>query len=153
MACAVWALAPPVLLAPPARTHTPALASWLERHHLSQGIAGFWQANSVTLDSGGRVTIRAVRGYPVPGLNPYPWELDVALDNSRAYDVNFLVATAPRSQGGSTVTEPMAIARFGKPRRVYRYEQYTILVWRENLLSVLGRRQAVPARQIAPTRL
>lgn len=140
MACAVWALAPPVLLTVPAEAHTPALASWLARHHLSQGIAGFWQANSVTLDSGGLVTIRAVRRYPQPGLNPYPWELDVALDNSRAYDVNFLVATAPDSQGGSTVTEPMAIARFGKPRRVYRYDQYTILVWRKNLLLALDRR-------------
>ncbi len=141
LAGALWALAPPVLLAgPAARPASARLASWLESHHLRQGIAGYWQANSVTLDSAGRVTMRPVREYRTPGLKPYPWELDVPMLDSRSYDVNFLVATASGAQGGSTVTEREGIARFGKPYRVYRYEQYVIMVWHKNLLPGLARR-------------
>ena len=37
------------------------LAAWLAAHRLSAGLATYWQANSTTLDSGGR--IRAQRGH------------------------------------------------------------------------------------------
>src|SRR6185437_222426 len=98
---------------------------------------------------GGQVTMRPVREYPTiltvpqhpkPGLNPYPWELDAPLLDSHAYDVNFLVATAPGSQGGGTVTEREGIARFGKPSRVYRFDQFLIMVWHKNLLPELNHR-------------
>ena len=150
LAGALWAMAPPVLLArPAAEPATARLATWLEQHHLRQGIAGYWQANSVTLESAGQVTMRPVREYPTiltvprhpkPGLNAYPWELDVPLLDSHAYDVNFLVATAPGSQGGGTVTEREGIARFGKPSRVYRFDQFVIMVWHKNLLPELNHR-------------
>jgi hypothetical protein len=138
-AAALLALAPPVLLGKPAKPAGAELAAWLVRHHLRDGIAGYWQANSVTLDSGGRVTMRAVRNYPKPGLAAYRWELDRALLDSRTHDVNFLVATAPRSYAGSTVTEQEGIVKFGKPYRVYRFQRYVILVWRKNLLPELTR--------------
>jgi len=51
MACTVRAMAPGVLISKPSQPSGAALASWLERHHLHEGIAGFWQANAVTLDS------------------------------------------------------------------------------------------------------
>ena len=81
----------------PARPAGAELAAWLVRHHLHDGIAGYWPANSVTLDSGGRVTMRAVRNNPRSGLSAYRWELDLTLLDSRTHDVNFLVATAPGS--------------------------------------------------------
>jgi len=140
LAAAVWAMSPGVLLAEPSPPAASALASWLERHHLREGIAGYWQAYSVTADSGGSVTMRAIREYPKPGLETYPWELNVALLDSRRYDVNFLVATPPGSQAGATVTEQEGIAKFGRPAHVYRYQGYVIMVWRKNLLPELMRR-------------
>jgi hypothetical protein len=138
---ALVAMVQPVLLVgPPAQPYGTGLASWLEQHHLSQGVAGYWQSDSVTLDSAGAVTVRAVREYPRSGLKPYLWESDMGLFNSQSYDVNFVVATAPGSQAGSTVTQREAIARFGAPYAVYQYKQFMIMVWHKNLLPELNRR-------------
>jgi hypothetical protein len=137
LACAVWAATPGVLLATPGPTAGTDLASWLEQHGLRQGLAGYWQASPVTLDSGGQVTVRPVRVYPTLGVAPQTWELDQSLLDSRTYDVNFLVVMSPGAQGGATVTEQAGIAKFGGPYRVYQYRQYRIMVWRKNLLPEL----------------
>ena len=50
-----YQLAQPV--SPPANAR---LAVWLEQHHLSHGLSGYWQGSVVTADSGGAVTIRAL---------------------------------------------------------------------------------------------
>jgi hypothetical protein len=135
VAAAVWAAVPPLLVRqqPPGEV---TLASWLEHQGLRSGIAGYWQASSVDVDSDGQVKIRAViDDYAAPGLAPYAWESDMTAFNPRTNDADFLVATPPRSFGGGTVTVPEAVAKFGKPARTYHFEQYTILVWRKNLLS------------------
>jgi hypothetical protein len=138
VAAAVFAAVPPLLLAKPAPPSSASLALWLEHQGLRQGIAGYWQASSVTVDSGGQVTIRAViDDYRAPGLTPYQWEADMTAFNPRTNDANFLVATAPGTQGGGTVTAAEAVAKFGKPARTYHFDQYTILVWQKNLLSEL----------------
>jgi hypothetical protein len=139
LAAALLAAAPPVLLARPAPLNQTGLVAWLEQRHLSQGAAGYWDASSVTVASGGRVTMRAVIGDRAGTLAPYTWELNRALLDSRADYVNFIVATAPHSAGGATVTQRQAIATFGPPYRRYVYAGYTILVWRKNLLTDLAR--------------
>ncbi len=140
LAAAVWTMSPGVLLVKAAKPANQALASWLDSHHLYQGIAGYWQANSVSVDSGGAVTMRPVHAYWNNGVSPYPWELDVPLDNSQQYDVNFLVATLPGARQ-TGVTQRQAIAKFGKPYRTYRFEQYAIMVWHKNLLPELTHRR------------
>ena len=138
LAAALLAAAPPLLLAKPPLSHDMRLAAFLERQHLSQGIAGYWNANTVTVDTGGTVTMRSVRDLPKPGLVPSDWELDRALLNSKAYDADFLVATAPHTDGTWDVTESEAIAKFGQPYRTYRFDRYVILVWQKNLLTDLA---------------
>jgi hypothetical protein len=138
LAAALLAAAPPVLLAKPDLSQEGRLAAFLERQHLSQGVAGYWQANTVTVDSGGRVTMRSVRDLSKPGLVPSDWELDRALLNSQRYYADFLVATAPGTGGTWTVTEAEAIAKFGEPYRTYRFGHYVILVWQKNLLTDLA---------------
>jgi hypothetical protein len=138
VAAALFAAVPPLLIATQAAPEGVNLASWLEQHDLRQGIAGYWQTNIVTVESGGQVTMRPVQdNYQGPGLRPYPWETDMTAFNPRTNDANFVVATAPRSFFGGTVTVAEAEAKFGKPARTYHVEQYTILVWRKNLLSEL----------------
>ena len=54
---------------PPAPSENQLAASWLQAHHLNYGLAGYWQANSITVDDGDRVQIRPVRvldGQPPP---------------------------------------------------------------------------------------
>lgn len=84
--------------------------------------------------------MRPVIGYRTAALTPYAWELNRALLDSRANYVNFLVASAPRSEGAATVTTRQAIATFGPAYRSYRYAGYEILVWRKNLLTDLARK-------------
>jgi hypothetical protein len=47
------------------------LVTFLEQNHLYNGLGGYWQASVITVETGGKVTIRAV----TPAcLQPYPWE-------------------------------------------------------------------------------
>ena len=139
MAAAVVAAVPPLVSARPAVPDAASLALWLEHHGLRQGIAGYWQASSVTVDSNGQVTMRAVNHDYVgaAGLAPYRWESNMTAFDPRTNDADFVVATAPGSYWSATVTAAEAIAKFGEPARTYRFGQYTILVWRKNLLSDL----------------
>ena len=137
LACYLLTLGPAISAKarPPANL---ALTAWLESHHLDSGMAGYWQANSVVFDSGTKITMRPVtpRGNGKT-LVPYARELDARLLDPRTNYANFLVVTAPGTFRGQTVTEGQAIATFGKPTHVYRYQGYRILVWNKNLLSLL----------------
>jgi hypothetical protein len=137
LACYLLTLGP-ALTVRPRPPDNLALTAWLENHHLSSGIAGYWQANSVTLDSGDKVTMRPVTA-AVGGktLIPDAWELDSRLMGPDTNDVNFLVATVPGARE-HTVTQGQAIATFGRPTHVYRYQGYRILVWDKNLLRDLA---------------
>lgn len=114
--------------APPA---SQPLAAWLVAHRLTDGLAGYWQANSTTLASGGRVLVSAVAvagdGYVVP----YQWESDDASYDPARHDATFVVTAGP-------AVLPRALHAFGRPLRTYRYDGYAILVWGTNLLRLLG---------------
>ncbi len=51
------------------------LAAWLEAHGLRYGIAGYWDASAVTLQSGNRVQIRAIIGIDARFFPCY-WETE-----------------------------------------------------------------------------
>jgi hypothetical protein len=134
---AVATLLPPLLTVTPTAPAASGLARFLAAHQLRSGLAGYWDADSTTLDSAGRVVVRTVRFRPGHGLVAYPWEIDTRLYRSGANDANFLVATGPGAR--SSVTEPEAVAAFGQPYRRYLYHGYTIMVWHKNLLAQLPR--------------
>jgi hypothetical protein len=125
---------PPLVTARPAAADNAALATWLEDHGLRSGIAQYWQANSIMLDTGGAVTIRDVWDYgPGGGIRPYPWEENTSLLDPRRNYANFVIAAA---HSGLT---PAAIElRFGPPARVFRVGPFTVLVYDRNLLPGLS---------------
>jgi hypothetical protein len=119
---------------PPAPPANQPLADWLVGHGLTDGLAGYWEANSTTLDSGGRVTVSAVAWTPHNGLGPYLWEADLShYDPSRHY-ANFLVAGGPSPLPSAQA----ATYSFGPPQRTYHAAGYIIIVWNTNLLTKLG---------------
>jgi hypothetical protein len=132
---AVAVLLPPLLIAKPAGPAAASLARFLEAHDLRNGLAGYWNADSTTLDSRGEVVIAPVRFHRGYGLAADPWEIDTRLFDSRDNDADFVVATAP--DGPSAVTQAEAVAAFGRPYQRYHYQGYTIMVWRKNLLTEL----------------
>jgi hypothetical protein len=118
---------------PPAQNAS--LAVWLSEHQLRSGVASYWEASSVTVDSGGQITMLAVG---IHGWNhrlaPDKWETDVRLANPATHRANFVV-TGP----DHIVPVKLAIKMFGKPARTYLYGAYTIMVWDKNLLRELNR--------------
>ena len=111
------------------------LAAWLVEHRLSGGLAGYWQANSTTLDSGRRVLVSAVTLDDRGKLVPYQWETDDANYDPALHYANFVVAGGPAALPGM---QAAAARTFGRPLRVYRADGYTIMVWDANLLARLG---------------
>jgi hypothetical protein len=127
---------PPLVVAKPKPPAAASLARFLAGHHLTDGMAGYWNADSTTLDSRGAIVMVAVRYHRGQGLAALRWEIEPRLFDSSDNDPNFVVATAPG--GPSTVTPAEAVAAFGQPYRRYLYHGYTIMVWRKNLLRQLS---------------
>ena len=122
-------------VSPPANVR---LASWLQQHHLSHGLSGYWQASVVTADSGGTVTIRALTT-SAGRVVPYQWEAKRSWYDPGTQDVNFVVLQD--QPGFFNYWEPVSqvTATFGPPSQTFRTGPYTVLVWPRNLLPALGR--------------
>lgn len=128
---------------PPYAQHEATLGAWLEEHHLTDGIGGYWDASITTLVSGDRVRIREVEllrttGPPGIGIHSTKWESDSLLFNPARYDATFAVAEIP---GKSLFTYPASEweAFFGKPAHVYEVDGvWLILVYQRNLLASLA---------------
>jgi hypothetical protein len=64
------------------------LEAYLEANNLTYGIGGYWNASVITVDTGGRITIRAVS----PAcLQPYAWENKFTWYDPTQHSANFLV--------------------------------------------------------------
>ncbi len=117
-----------------------ALADWLWAHNLCYGLAGYWQADSVTLDSGGRVRIA-----PIFGASPYMWESKSSWYDAGSNPPDFVV-TVSSPQAEQMFARPVVISRvFGQPVRVYHFQRYTIDVYDKNVLDDLGVPPPLPA--------
>ena len=108
-----------------------ALATWLEQHHLSYGLSGYWTASSTTVDSDGKVVVRALMQLTV---RRDLWMSDEQWYNPALHYANFIVLDA--KPGYFSHWEPNALIKkyFGTPDRIYHDGQYTIEVWNQNLL-------------------
>jgi hypothetical protein len=127
---------------PPSPPQYASLAAWLSAEHLTEGLSGYHQANIVTLETGGAVSLRAVHRTSGGRIGAFTWNASAAWLDPARRTANFLVLTvpgAPATAGGAGMTAAEAMATFGRPARVYRYDEYLILVWprAENLLAGL----------------
>lgn len=112
------------------------LTAWLTAHHLSYGLSGYTQAQIVTVEGQGTITLRPA-GPAGPGgrfLGARKWEANRSWYDPARHRANFVVAS---TVGAAVVTRSEAIATFGQPARTYRYHEYTIMVWNGNLLDRL----------------
>ena len=128
--CAMLGFAAAQQQTPPANA---ALAVWLQRHGLRSGLAGYWEASIVTVETEGAITMGSVTPLRGGRLAPRHWEQDMRIFNPADHSANFVVL-AP----DSPMSEADALRTFGPAARVYRFTTYTILVWRKNLLPDLG---------------
>ena len=116
------------------------LAGWLQAHHLTYGLGDYWNANAITLDSGNQVQVRYVSRVG-DTLAVRPWETKNSWYDPAQHDATFLVtpglasACASGTPGG---WQAAAEAAFGPPSHTYHVDDFTVLVWNENLLGHLG---------------
>jgi hypothetical protein len=116
----------------PTATPTDAtLATWLENHHLTSGLAGYWESNMTTVDAGDRVRlISVVRG----GTTAEPYESNSSWYDPALYQANFIVSYS-KSTDISPVSTSVVRSHYGKPKHVYHFDGYTVMVYNYNLLT------------------
>jgi hypothetical protein len=119
---------------PPAPAPNQHLADWLAARHFRDGLAAYWVASVTTLSSHGRVQVSPVCGGT--RFTGGQWEAQTSwYDPARRY-ANFLVIGGPSACDHATPADARSV--FGPPAQTYQVAGYTVLVWRENLLTRLG---------------
>ena len=119
---------------PPVVPTAVPVAAWLEAHGLTYGIAGYWDASAVTVQSGNRVQVRAVV-LPHDRIVPYGWETKPSWYDSSQHDATFVIGYS--SSAGGNITPAIAERNFGRPAAVYQVAGRVILVYQKNLLKEL----------------
>jgi hypothetical protein len=110
------------------------LAAWLEQHHLSYGLSGYWNAAPTTIYSGESVQVRQI--VPVPGgFAPDAWGAKKQWYEAASHDANFVITQDDDQLHDSPLTPAVAEASFGKPTAVYQVDGFTILIYPYNLLT------------------
>jgi len=125
-----------VVTLPPAPPRSAGLASWLAAHHLDYGLAGYWNANVSTLDSGGQVRLRSVLAAGSQVTGDY-WEVRSDWYDPKINDANFIVLVPSPPGFKRYPTVGSVRATFGQPLRIYYLGSYTIMVYDKNLLADL----------------
>jgi hypothetical protein len=139
LACYLVILAHNVVQLPPSDANAQ-LATWLQANHLRYGLADYWNANAITLDSRDQVQVRYVSRVG-DKLVDRPWETKSSWYDPAQHDATFLVTPGPAnvcSPGTPGYWEAAARTTFGAPAATYQVDGFTVLVWDKNLLSRLG---------------
>jgi len=118
----------------PLATTNQGLADWLVAHHYTSGLAGYWQSNSTTVDSGGKVLVAPIN-YQATG--PWTWESPASWYQSGQRQANFVVAVTDPTTSG-VISAAAARQSFGPPAHQYQVGQYVVLVYNYNLLTRLS---------------
>jgi hypothetical protein len=113
------------------------LAAWLAARHLSGGLSvDYGVANSTTLDSGGRITVRQIALSNGALARPTPRETKASWYDPAHEYADFIVASDARP-GDWSGEWAAAVRAFGPPARVLHPAGYTVLFWPRNLLTGL----------------
>jgi hypothetical protein len=119
---------------PPATSAAVTLAAWLKAHRLTYGIAGYWEASAVTLESGDRVQVRAITSKN-NRFFPYYWETKPGWYDASRHRATFVIADYY-----DRIPVAAAEHSFGRPAAIYQVAGYHIMVYQGNLLSRLRAR-------------
>jgi len=112
------------LAQPVAAQSASRLASWLEVHHLRNGVGGYWAASITTVESRGATTVRPVWADPDGELGRYMKLTSASWYAGQRF--RFLVYEKPVYQGVDAVA---ATETWGRPAHTYIVGDYHVLVW------------------------
>jgi hypothetical protein len=128
---------------PPAPDADSQLASFLTAHHLDYGVATWWEASGVTLDSGGKVQVRPVNRNEATGhLMAIQRDSVPSWYDASQHDATFLILPSYHMScvAGSRYQWTQTLdTDFGPPAASYKVAGFTIDVWNENLLRHIAK--------------
>ena len=110
------------------------VAFWLERHHLTYGLAGYWNATAMTVESGGNVRVRPVRTYQASIVTTNV-QTDSSWYDPNHHYANFVIWTPGERCGDVCLTRWGLKTAFGPPASVMNVGKYQILIYHWNLLT------------------
>jgi hypothetical protein len=110
------------------------VAVWLQQHHLTYGLAGYWNASSVTAETGGNVMVRPVRTFQdqVVAAN---FETDSTWYDASKHHASFVIWITHDYCGNLCLTRKGLTGAFGPPSKTYYVSGYEVLVYNKNLLN------------------
>jgi hypothetical protein len=122
-----------------------AVAAWLVGHHEREGLAGYWQAASTTVTSGGQVVVAAITLPAAPAAGQtatdqalaYRWESSADWYQPARHDATFVIAVTDPAAAGGGLPVTDARARFGRPVAQDQIGQDVIMLYDYNLLTRL----------------
>jgi hypothetical protein len=114
---------------PPTGPSESQLAAFLRRHHLTYGIAGYWEASIVTVDTGNQVQVRAINDY-----KKFLWAAKSDWYDARSNDADFIAAEKGYGFTSAAQEQIQIHHRFGTPARTYVFGDYVVMVYNKNLL-------------------
>ena len=138
----------------PVPDNEQAVIPWLEAHHLTGGLGTYAESNLLTLDSGGRITIREIAWWSSGGDAPRSFETKASWYDPRHSYVNFILTNTadqwgmdggPRIQASLIPRTAITALHAGPPAHVYHYKTFTIMVWNHNLLDNLDKHPPLQA--------
>ena len=122
---------------PPAVPPAVPLAAWLRAHGLRYGLAGYWDASPVAVESGGQVQVRAVTR-KAGAYHAYDWETNLGWYDPSRHDATFVIADPRHAWPTEDYTAAQFEHSFGHPLAVHRVAGRKILIYRANLLGRAG---------------
>ena len=122
------------------------VAAWLVSHHERAGLAGYFQATSTTVTSGGQVLVAgitlpagAAAGQPASDRPAaYRWESSADWYQPARHDATFVIAVADPTASGGGLPVPAVRASFGRPVAQYQVGNDVIMLYGYNLLTRLA---------------
>jgi hypothetical protein len=114
-----------------------AVAAWLVAHHEHEGLAGYWQADVITVTSGGRVLVAPVIS---TATRVDRWESSAGWYRPGVHRATFVIAVPGPAAPDGALTVATVRARFGPPAARYQVGGEIIMTYRRNLLARLDNR-------------
>lgn len=138
---AVLLATPAVALSRPAAAiPTAPLERWLLARGLTHGVGSYWEAGIVTLDTGGRVTVRCVDGPRSPGRRATPdrwFQSSAWFTPDPASPARFVVFVP--GEHTANIDEAGDRRAFGAPVEIDRVGPYEVMLYSRDLLLELAR--------------
>jgi hypothetical protein len=123
----------------PMRPPYQTLADWLVSHHYTEGLAGYWQTNSATVSSGGKVTVAPISPQATAARH---WDSWIGWYEASRRTANFAVAVTGPGTGVGGLSTTVVRDHFGPPAHEYPVApDLVVMVYDYNLLTKLTGRE------------